>query len=52
MCGRGEFQCDTGECILDELVCNDYVDCGDASDEAQSRCYDGKGDIQNDPVKC
>ena len=31
-CG-GRFQCENGECIDHEIVCNGNPDCSDASDE-------------------
>ena len=34
-CPPGQFQCvDTGQCILEELMCDGQPDCSDASDEA------------------
>lgn len=32
-CGEGLFECDSGHCILELLVCNGQPDCADASDE-------------------
>ena len=34
-CQVGEWECDNGECIPADWVCDyQYVDCGDGSDEA------------------
>lgn len=37
-----EWQCDNGECIPKEFLCDDRADCLDNSDEASVRCKIGK----------
>lgn len=34
-CRDGSFECDSGDCIFEDLVCNGRADCSDASDEGQ-----------------
>ena len=50
-CGEHEYKCKNGRCIPDEVVCDDYDNCGDWSDEGTSGCglskYDVTGDIYN-----
>ncbi|GFN85250.1 MAM and LDL-receptor class a domain-containing protein 2-like [Plakobranchus ocellatus] len=38
-CGDQEYQCSTGACINENLVCNYEDDCGDASDERSCTGY-------------
>merc|ERR1712106_482219 len=33
-CSHGQWQCDSGECVLRENVCNTRADCADGSDES------------------
>ena len=33
-CGGEEWQCGSGECLADQLVCDGNMDCSDGSDEA------------------
>ena len=32
-CDRGEWQCGSGECVSDGLLCDGDINCGDGSDE-------------------
>ena len=34
-CRDGGFECDSGDCIFEDLVCNGRADCSDASDEGR-----------------
>ena len=33
VCAEGKFQCDNGDCIAASRECDEFNDCGDASDE-------------------
>ncbi|XP_035221345.1 MAM and LDL-receptor class A domain-containing protein 2-like [Stegodyphus dumicola] len=50
-CGDGEFQCDNGNCISNNLVCDFVDDCGDFSDEnrlkANCDLYPGRCDFDD-----
>jgi len=35
------FQCDDGQCIDGDFVCDDWADCDDGSDEGRSDCPNG-----------
>ena len=37
VCSKGEFQCDHGLCMPDNVVCDGANDCGDYSDERYCR---------------
>ncbi|KAF7407366.1 hypothetical protein HZH66_001903 [Vespula vulgaris] len=37
-CGAGNFQCQNGDCIASELLCDGEANCKDQSDETQSEC--------------
>lgn len=41
-CLINEWQCDNGECINKDFVCDGRVDCLDNSDEADDNCRTGK----------
>lgn len=38
MCNRNSFQCDSGECVNMDLLCDGNPDCSDSSDELVSYC--------------
>ena len=40
-CGANKFQCSSGECIDDDLKCNEAKDCPDGSDETERLCAPG-----------
>ena len=48
---KGKFQCDSGQCVDESLVCDRYqsIDCADGSDEAscgrQVTDYTGIGKV-------
>ena len=33
VCTEGEFKCNNDGCVTNDVVCDDYDDCGDQSDE-------------------
>ena len=33
VCGAAEFECDNGECIVIDFVCDGHADCRDSTDE-------------------
>ncbi|XP_012526217.1 modular serine protease [Monomorium pharaonis] len=37
-CGLERFQCNNGECIAGELLCDGRTDCRDSSDETETEC--------------
>nr|XP_050845441.1 modular serine protease-like [Vespula vulgaris] len=37
-CGIEKFQCDNGNCIANEFLCDGQANCKDQSDETQSEC--------------
>ncbi|KAL2725222.1 modular serine protease-like [Vespula squamosa] len=37
-CGIEKFQCDNGDCIRNEFLCDGQANCKDQSDETQSAC--------------
>ena len=37
-CGPNGFRCHNGDCISQDLVCNNQYDCRDASDETHEAC--------------
>ena len=39
VCDMGELQCNNGNCIRPELLCDDKDDCGDSSDEQGCGTY-------------
>ena len=40
-CGSGEWECNDGQCINADYLCDEYRDCRDESDESNSRCGGG-----------
>ena len=39
LCNYDEFECDNGECVSENLQCNNIDDCGDNSDEENCGMY-------------
>ena len=40
-CGSGEWECNDGQCINDDYLCDTIPDCNDESDESDSQCGGG-----------
>ena len=40
-CGCGEWECNDGQCINEDSLCDTKLDCDDESDESDSQCGAG-----------
>lgn len=52
LCPTGFFQCQSGTCIKEELVCDLHYDCGDKSDEMNCENHYRIGKCQAEQFRC
>ncbi|XP_075221411.1 modular serine protease-like [Lycorma delicatula] len=52
VCNKDEFQCDNGNCIRIDAVCDGFSDCSDKSDETVDECFHENSGCLQDQFAC